>query len=206
MSERRCRRFVLLGVEGCRGGAGGCSGGLRVKSADVRQTYELNLTSTEPKLVEAAQRLEAQSPDKRATYVRFAVWGFATVRLLALMRFLAELPLLHELVLPDRDRCPFHLLSVIRLVSGLSTRCPKLLSLVFRDGTVEELWNLGGRGIRQGPRHPVIGWRHRSHQARQTGIHGQGNRGVEQATGTVLSVSFKTMQIAQCAGSVDDFI
>ena len=34
-----------------------------MKSADVRQTYELNLTSTEPKLVEAAQRLEAQSSD-----------------------------------------------------------------------------------------------------------------------------------------------
>ena len=63
ITERRCRRFVLLGVKGCQGGAGGCLGGLHVKAADVRQTYELNLTSTEPKLVEAAQRLEAQSSD-----------------------------------------------------------------------------------------------------------------------------------------------
>ena len=141
--ERRCRKFVLLGVEGCQGREGGCPGGLHVKAADVCQTYELNLMSTEANLVEAARRLGAQSPDKRATYVRFAVWGFATVRVLALRLFLAELPLLHELVLPDRDHCPFHLLSVIRLVSGLSSRCPNLLSLVFRDGTVEDLWNPG---------------------------------------------------------------
>ena len=164
-----------------------------MQAADVCQTYEPNLTSTEPTLVEAAQQLEAQSSDERATYVPFAVWGFATVRLLALRSFLAELPLLHHLVLPDRDRCLFHPLSVIGLVSCLSTRCPKLLSLVFSDGTVEDLWNPGARGIRWGPRHSGIGWRHRSHQARQTGIHGQGNRGIEQATGTVLSVSFKTM-------------
>lgn len=141
--ERRCRKFVLLGVEGCQGREGGCPGGLHVKVADVCQTYELNLMSTEANLVEAARRLGAQSPDKRATYVRLAVWGFATVRFLALRLFLAELPLLHELVLPDRDRCSFHLLSVIRLVSGLSSKCPNLLSLVFRDGTVEDLWNPG---------------------------------------------------------------
>ena len=61
-----------------------------------------------------------------------------------------ELPLVHELVLPDRDPCAFHLLSVIGLVNGLTLHCPNLLSLVFRDGTVEELWNSGASWNQKG--------------------------------------------------------
>jgi hypothetical protein len=72
-----------------------------VKIPHISKTYTLNLASTEATLLEALQLLEAQRPDERAKYVRVAVWGFAKVRLRALRSVLAQLPLVHELLLPD---------------------------------------------------------------------------------------------------------
>ena len=134
---------MLLGNNVCWGREGGCVHGLHVKAADVCRTYTLNLSRTEANLVEAAQLVEAQSSDERATYVRIAVWNFAAVRALALRRFLVQLILVHELLLPDRDFCAFHLLAVLRVINSLGSRCPKLRWIVFRDGTVESVWNAG---------------------------------------------------------------
>ena len=144
--ERRCRKFALLGNSVLPGCEGGCSQGLHVKAADVCQTYNLNLLRTEANLVEAFQLLKAQSSDERATYVRIAVWNFAAVRTIALRRFLAQLLLVHELLLPDRDFCSFHLLTVLRVINSVSPRCPKLRWIVFRDGTAESVWKAGASG------------------------------------------------------------
>jgi len=144
--ERRCRKFTLLSNSFCKGCEGGCAQGLHVKAADVCQTYNLNLLRTEANLVEASQLLEAQSSDERATYVRIAVWNFAAVRTIALRRFLAQLLLVHELLLPDRDFCSFHLLTVLRVINSLSPRCSKLRWIVFRDGTAESVWKAGASG------------------------------------------------------------
>ena len=142
--ERRCRKFVLLGKNGCRSRDGRCASGLHVKAADVCQIYKLNLETSEAHLLEASQQLEAKSPDDRATYIRIVVWNFAAVRMRALKCFLEKLPLVHELFLPDRDFCPFHLLAMIEFVNRhLYQSCPKLRWIVFGDGTAETVHNVG---------------------------------------------------------------
>ena len=112
----------------------------RKKTADVYQTYVLDLTDTDDNLREAAQQLEAKSLNDRTTYVRMVVWNFATTRMRALRHFLAKLPLVRELLLPDRDYCPFHLLTVMELIHRhLYNKCPRLQWMVFRDGTADTL-------------------------------------------------------------------
>ena len=142
--ERRCRKFVLLGKNRCRSRDGRCALGLHVKAADVCQIYKLNLETSEAHVLEALQQLEAKSPDDRATYIRIVVWNFAAVRMRALKCFLEKLPLVHELFLPDRDFCPFHLLAMIELVNrNLYQSCPKLRWIVFGDGTAQTVHNVG---------------------------------------------------------------
>ena len=142
--ERRCRKFVLLGKNDCLSREGICASGLHVKGADVCKTYELNLETREANLLQALQQLETQTPDQRATYIRVMVWGFATVRMRALKCLMEKLPLVHELLLPDRDFCPFHLLTMIELINRhLYQKCPNLRWLVFRDGTAETIHNAG---------------------------------------------------------------
>ena len=112
----------------------------REKTADVYQTYMLDLTDTDDNLREAAQMLEAKSLNDRTTYVRMVVWNFAGTRMRALRHFLAKLPLVRELLLPDRDYCPFHLLAVMELIHRhLYNKCPRLQWMVFRDGTADTL-------------------------------------------------------------------
>ena len=155
--ERRCRKFVLLGKNGCRSRDGRCASGLHVKAADVCQIYKLNLETSEAHLLEASQQPEAKSPDDRATYIRIVVWNFAAVRMRALKCFLEKLPLVHELLLPDRDFCPFHLLTMIELMNRhLYQKCPKLRWLVFGDGTAETVHNAGApRNQAKTPQSPV---------------------------------------------------
>ena len=141
VTERRCKEFVQLGEnKGCQHRLSGCTSELHEKTADVCQTYVLNLMNTDDSLIEAAQQLEAKSPNDRDTYHRIVVWDFAGVRMRALKHFLEKLPLVHELLLPDRDYCPFHLLTLMELMNRhLYNKCPGLRWLVFRDGTAETL-------------------------------------------------------------------
>ena len=120
------------------------------KTADVYQTYVLDLTDTDDNLREAAQQLEAKSLNDRTTYVRMVVWNFAGTRMRALRHFLAKLPLVRELLLPDRDYCPFHLLTVMELINRhLYNKCPRLQWMVFRDGTADTLY--GAKEVLQSP-------------------------------------------------------
>ena len=131
-TNEHCRKFGQLGENrSCQYGE---------KTADVYQTYVLDLIDTDDSLREAAQQLEAKSLNDRTTYVRMVVWNFASTRMRALRHFLAKLPLVRELLLPDRDYCPFHLLTVMELIHRhLYNKCPRLQWMVFRDGTADTL-------------------------------------------------------------------
>ena len=141
-NERRCRKWCLFNqpCDFYREGGGRCIGGLHVKVHDVNQTFQVDLENT-PEALHLLRKLERESPDARARYVRITVSGFAMVRRKLLGKFLDLMPLLHELVLPDRINNDHLLLFLTDVVEGCARSNPRLQKVVFEDGSEENLWN-----------------------------------------------------------------
>ena len=121
-------------------GGGRCIGGLHVKVQEVNKTLEVNLESTREAL-DLLRKLEKEPPDVRAKYVRITVSGFAMVRRKLLRKFLDIMPLVHELVLPDRANNDHVLLFLTDVVEGCAISCPRLQKVIFEDGSEKKLWN-----------------------------------------------------------------
>ena len=139
--EKRCRKFSLdMGPCDRPEGGGRCIGGLHVKVQEVNKTLEVNLESTREAL-DLLRKLEGEPPDARAKYVRITVSGFAMVRRKLLRKFLDIMPLVHELVLPDRANNDHLLLFLTDVVEGCARSSPRLQKVIFEDGSEENLWN-----------------------------------------------------------------
>ena len=139
--ERRCRKFSLdMGPCDRPEGGGRCIGGLHVKVQEVNKTLEVNLESTREAL-DLLRKLEGEPPDARAKYVRITVSGFAMVRRKLLRKFLDIMPLVHELVLPDRANNDHLLLFLTDVVEGCARSSPRLQKVIFEDGSEENLWS-----------------------------------------------------------------
>eukprot|EP00446_Apocalathium_sp_SHHI-4_P040757 CAMPEP_0177340816 /NCGR_PEP_ID=MMETSP0368-20130122/26159_1 /TAXON_ID=447022 ORGANISM="Scrippsiella hangoei-like, Strain SHHI-4" /NCGR_SAMPLE_ID=MMETSP0368 /ASSEMBLY_ACC=CAM_ASM_000363 /LENGTH=208 /DNA_ID=CAMNT_0018802037 /DNA_START=91 /DNA_END=714 /DNA_ORIENTATION=+ len=95
--EKRCEVFARSRV--CQGQ--NC--GLHVGLHELNGSLEVDLSSSVD-VCSTIQDLSAKTQHERAKVVRIVVYGFEALRATALKRILGQLPLLHELVLPDRVR------------------------------------------------------------------------------------------------------
>jgi len=75
-----------------------------------------------------------------ANYVRLVVYGFAAIYKDLLRKLLEYMPLVHVMVLPDRERDPHLLVSLSHIVELLGTSNPRLREVVFSGGVVEAIW------------------------------------------------------------------
>ena len=89
---------------------------------------------------ECLQQLSLNLPEYRASFVRAVVYGFASLHAPLLKSLLAQLPLVHELVLPDKDRDDQLILELINLAEEFTRSSPRLHQVIFRDGNSETLW------------------------------------------------------------------
>mmetsp|Transcript_79807 Transcript_79807/g.222167 ORF Transcript_79807/g.222167 Transcript_79807/m.222167 type:complete len:240 (+) Transcript_79807:91-810(+) len=138
--EKRCPNFARHGsCEDARGGPR-CPHGLHIQASSVNQTLCVNLEN--PFECNAqVQRLWNQTPETRASYCRVVLYGFASLRAHFLKRILQCLPLVYELVLPDREKNLTLLVYLCDLVEGCAQICPRLREVVFKDGSSEVLWS-----------------------------------------------------------------
>lgn len=135
--ERRCKRFAA--GELCGRLSGRCTDGLHVEVAAISQTLQIDLEM--PKRIRAlVHGLEGSSVEERAKYVRLVVYGFAAIRSALLQRVCAVLPLLHEIVLPDRVRESYLLVALTDTIERCASSNPRLRDVVFEDGCVEAVW------------------------------------------------------------------
>mmetsp|Transcript_58370 Transcript_58370/g.155368 ORF Transcript_58370/g.155368 Transcript_58370/m.155368 type:complete len:202 (-) Transcript_58370:97-702(-) len=136
-AEMRCPMFVQVN---CKEHANGsCKNGLHVQWSEVTESFAVDLES--PRDAKARLRnLESQTPDMRARYSRIIVYGFAVVRVALLKRFLDILPLLHELMLPDRVRDPNLLVFLADMLEDCAQTNPRLREVVFQDNREEKMW------------------------------------------------------------------
>merc|ERR1712242_596680 len=98
--ERRCKRHARGGCDHPQGSE--CPEGLHVDVAAICLTFTVDLESPVD-AIKLLSELESKSLDDRAQCVRLVVYGFALLRRALLRKFFEALPLLHELVLPDRS-------------------------------------------------------------------------------------------------------
>jgi len=110
-----------------------------VAVADVCQTLEIDLEQP-TQCLERLRKLADRPYDELAAYVRLVVFGFAMVREKILKRILDLLPLLHEIMLPDRKREPSILVCLCDIVETCAKTNPGLHNVIFEDNTVESLW------------------------------------------------------------------
>ena len=85
--------------------------------------------------------LEVASIHKRAQYVRLSVSGFSVIRAQMLIRVLRMMPLVHEIVLPDRLMENNFFISLITVLEECAQYNPRLCEVVFADGSAESIWS-----------------------------------------------------------------
>merc|ERR1712086_584477 len=88
----------------------------------------------------AGTRARHLQSELNARAIRLVVYSYAALYNGLLRKILAQLPLLHELVLPDRERDPHLLACLSDLLERVGTRNPRLRDVVFSDGKVEAMW------------------------------------------------------------------
>jgi len=144
-NERRCEAFDTghcCGNESDMTAAGGrprgCVNGLHIHASEVRETYCIDLSSASARKL--PRELEKQPREVNANYVRLVVYGFAAIYKDLLRKLLEYMPLVHVMVLPDRERDPHLLVSLSHIVELLGTSNPRLREVVFSGGVVEAIW------------------------------------------------------------------
>mmetsp|Transcript_14950 Transcript_14950/g.41346 ORF Transcript_14950/g.41346 Transcript_14950/m.41346 type:complete len:247 (-) Transcript_14950:314-1054(-) len=134
-AERRCARYA----RGCCEQSPPCPDGLHVRVSSVTKVFTVNLESS----ADAMRRLrwlEVQPLEERAQYVRMVVYGFALVRVQLLQRLLESMPLLHEVMLPDRMPDATLCVFLCDIVEKCAKSNPRLRDVIFRNNKVEFLW------------------------------------------------------------------
>ena len=109
-----------------------------MKTAEVRETLGVDFATADAR--QKPKQLKRRSRDANATYVRLVVYGFSGIYLCLLRAILEQLPLVHELVLPDREMCPHLLVILADLMESVGTSNPRLRDIVFSGGVVQEMW------------------------------------------------------------------
>ena len=84
--------------------------------------------------------LQEKTVDDRARYVRIVVRGFAQIRAALLQKIVEAMPLLHEMLLPDREWEPNLLVVLCDFVEPLAVSNPRLRSIIFKGEKIERLW------------------------------------------------------------------
>jgi len=110
-----------------------------VRVSSVTKVFTVNLESS----ADAMRRLrwlEVQPLEERAQYVRMVVYGFALVRVQLLQRLLESMPLLHEVMLPDRMPDATLCVFLCDIVEKCAKSNPRLRDVIFRNNKVEFLW------------------------------------------------------------------
>ena len=123
----------------CRLLPGHCQLGLHIEASAVRETFSVDLECPQEAITKL-QTLESEAAAYGAAFVRMVVFGIAYVRRGLLKKLLDRLPLVHELLLPDRKREPSLLVAVCDIVEGSWRMNPRLRTVVFADGVEEQLW------------------------------------------------------------------
>ena len=142
--ERICCSFAVNAAASCPpcteadDAARTCPNGLHVKTAEVRETLGVDFATADAR--QKPKQLKRRSRDANATYVRLVVYGFSGIYICLLRAILEQLPLVHELVLPDREMCPHLLVILADLVESVGTSNPRLRDIVFSGGVVQEMW------------------------------------------------------------------
>ena len=135
-SEKRCREF--LSKAGCL--YGDKCRHLHVHPHQVKQMLAIDLECTSA-ASEVHRCLEAASIHERATYVRLIVRGFSVIRAQILKSVLHMMPLVHEIVLPDRLMENNLFISLITVLEDCAHKNPRLCEVVFADGSAESIWS-----------------------------------------------------------------
>lgn len=136
--EKRCQYFVQRNCWTQPGKS--CVNGLHLPVPNDRwRSFEVDLESP-ANAFQLLQFLESQTPEDRAMYVRLVICGFAVVRVNFLKRFICKMPMLSELLLPDRAKNPTILVYLCDMVETLSRTNPRLCNVIFEDGSEELLW------------------------------------------------------------------
>ena len=99
--EKRCPWFTSNDCEHIK--YGHCRMGLHIDVKAVCETFAVDLECP-VQAIERLRKLESQPAAHGASFVRIVVFGIAFVRKGLLKKFLEHMPLLHEIVLPDRKR------------------------------------------------------------------------------------------------------
>ncbi len=135
--EKRCPWFTSNDCEHIKDGH--CRMDLHIDVKAVCETFTVDLECP-VQAIERLRKLESQPAAHGASFVRIVVFGIAFVRKGLLKKFLEHMPLLHEIVLPDRKREPNLLVALCDIVEDCSKSNPRLRSVVFEDGVDELLW------------------------------------------------------------------
>ena len=86
------------------------------------------------------RELKAVAPDERAKNVRLVVYNFATCYMGFVRKILDLLPLVHDIVLPDRDKTSPLLVGLSFLIEDCKISNPRLRRAIFAGGDGEQLW------------------------------------------------------------------
>ena len=140
-AERRCAKHV----EGqCKDVSDhphlkGCDAGLHVWPCDVKEIRSVDLECGED--VRAFMEYLKRTPlNETAKVVRLVVYGYAGVRSKALERMCSSFPLLHEIVLPDREK-EYNLLVLLSdLIEKLPLSNPRLQYIIFQGAERVAVW------------------------------------------------------------------
>ena len=144
--ERVCMGFALGDCATCKDGdAGavsgtqpGCVNGLHMQATELSETLCIDLFAASARRLPG--ELSKRPREANARHIRLIIYGIAAMYNRLLRNILAHLPLLHELVLPDRERDPHLLVMLSDLIELAGTTNPRLRYVVFSGDVCEAIW------------------------------------------------------------------
>ena len=135
--EKRCPWSMSNDCQHMKNGH--CRMGLHVDIAAICETFTLDLECP-AQAMERLQKLVVQPAAHGASFSRLVVFGLAFIRKGLLKKFFEHMPLLHEIILPDRKREPNLLVVLCDILEDCWKLVPRLRTVVFEDGAEELLW------------------------------------------------------------------
>ena len=144
--EKRCCQYIhgiCTHVPICRSYQGTCEylcpHGLHIKMNDICDIFTVDLENIR-NVKKKLQEREALPRYEEAKCVRFVIYGFAMICEKIIRKILDTMPLVHELVLPDRSMEPTLQVFLCDLVERCTHNNPRLRTVIFRDGRKMDLW------------------------------------------------------------------
>jgi hypothetical protein len=138
--EQVCHHFANDGWCWEKSPNGGCVGGLHIKCKDVCKVFDVDVGNQTLAFRTVTDHFAKMSQDDKAKYVRLITYNFNIIDCRVIAHIASYMPLLYDLVIPDRERDQYLIDALREIVKHMSQSNPRLRYIIFAGGVCEAIW------------------------------------------------------------------